>query len=88
MKAYVLGKISDNNELKVRDTLEQQDFVEKAELIYGTYDIILTVNANGTEELKSTILKNLTENFGLGPEIQTYLVMENLSEDQQTLTQE
>jgi len=53
--AFVFINVETGSELEVRDALLNIDGVKEVYVIYGVYDIVVKIEAEGIEELKNII---------------------------------
>ncbi|MCS7368927.1 MAG: Lrp/AsnC ligand binding domain-containing protein [archaeon GBS-70-058] len=53
--AFVFINVETGTELEVRDALLNIDGVKEVYVIYGVYDIVVKIEAEGIEELKNII---------------------------------
>ncbi len=62
VRAYILVRAPRDAE-NIVDYLSNLDIVERADLVYGGYDVVATVNAPSLEEIGSILLGDIRKRF-------------------------
>lgn len=59
IRAYVLGKVEPNSETKIVGSLKNLAGVKKADITFGQYDVVVSVEAKDETHLKNIITEKI-----------------------------
>jgi len=59
IRAYILGKVNPNSERKVLDKLKKISGVKSANITFGSYDLVVRVEATDEIKLKNIVIDEI-----------------------------
>ena len=62
MRAYVLVRLHKGEEDLVK-YMREKEHVERAEIVYGEYDVVIVVNVKNIHELSHLVLDDIRKRF-------------------------